>query len=270
MKSMKPYIAVLRLRLLNGMQYRAAAFAGVATQFFWGFIYVMIFQAFYAQSQTNQPISLEELVTYLWLQQSFLAFIMLWFRDNELFDLITSGNIAYEWCRPIGIYEFWYSKLLAQRLSSALLRCFPILFIACLLPQAYRMTLPPTIQTFLLFCIALILGLLVLVAISMFIYISVFITLSPMGSLLVFGVIGEFFAGMVVPVPLMPSWLQKIVYIMPFHLTADFPFRVYSGHIPNGDAIQGIVIQLLWLIVLVVLGKVAFSQVMKKVIVQGG
>ena len=270
MRTMKPYLAVLRLRLLNGMQYRAAALAGVATQFFWGFIYIMIFQAFYAQTNTNQPISLEELVTYLWLQQSFLAFIMLWFRDNELFDLITTGNIAYELCRPIGIYEYWYSKLLATRLSSALLRCFPILLIAFFLPPAYRMTLPPNIQTFILFCLALLLGLLVLVAISMFIYISVFITLSPMGSLLVFGVLGEFFAGMVIPIPLMPGWLQQIVYLLPFHLTADFPFRVYSGHIPSGEAMQGIVIQLVWLTALVFFGKIALNKVMKKVIVQGG
>ena len=104
----------------------------------------------------------------------------------------------------------------------------------------------------------------------MFIYISVFITLSPMGSLLVFGVVGEFFAGMVVPIPLMPEWLQQIVYLLPFRLTADFPFRVYSGHIPNGEAMEGIFIQLAWLLVLVFFGKIALQKAMKKVIVQGG
>ena len=270
MRIIKPYVAVLILRLLNGMQYRAAALAGVATQFFWGFIYIMIFQAFYAQTMGEQPISLEELVTYLWLQQSFLAFIMLWFRDNELFDLITTGNIAYELCRPIGIYEYWFSKLLAQRLASALLRCFPILLLAFLLPSAYRLMLPPDLKTFILFCISLLLGLFVLVSISMFIYISVFITLSPMGSLLVFGVVGEFFAGMVIPIPLLPEWLQQIVYLLPFRLTADFPFRVYSGNIPNSEAVEGIMIQLIWLVALVFLGKMALHKAMKKVIVQGG
>jgi ABC-2 type transport system permease protein len=32
------YLSVLKLRLNIGMQYRTAALAGVATQFFWGFI----------------------------------------------------------------------------------------------------------------------------------------------------------------------------------------------------------------------------------------
>jgi ABC-2 type transport system permease protein len=267
---MNVYYSVLKLRLLNGMQYRAAALAGVATQFFWGFMYIMIFEAFYSHSINNPPISFEELVTYIWLQQAFLAFIMLWFRDSELFDLITSGNIAYELCRPSGIYGFWYAKLLAQRLSSALLRCFPILIVAFFLPQPYRITFPPDLTTFLLFLSALMLGLLLLVAISMFIYISVFITMSPVGSLLMFGVIGEFFAGLVIPVPLMPSWLQNIAYMLPFRLTADFPFRVYSGHIPQDEAIWGIVQQFIWLIVLVWVGRLTLNKALQRVVVQGG
>jgi len=267
---MKVYISVLKLRLSMGMQYRAAALAGVATQFFWGFISIMVFEAFYKHAAHTPPISLKELIQYIWLQQAFLVFVMMWFRDNELFDLITSGNIAYELCRPSGLYGFWYAKLLAQRLSSAFLRCFPILIVACLLPKPYNLEPPPDITAFLLFLSALLLGLLLLVAISMFLYISVFITLSPIGSLLVFGVLSEFFAGLVIPVPLMPIWLQKIAYVLPFRWTADFPFRVYSGHIPEQEAIIGILIQLAFLTVLVLLGRAALNGVLKKVVVQGG
>jgi ABC-2 type transport system permease protein len=242
----------------------------VATQFFWGFIGIMVFEAFYEHATNTPPISLKELITYIWLQQAFLAFIMLWFRDNELFDLITSGNIAYELCRPCELYGFWYAKLLAQRLSSALLRCYPILIIAFLLPEPYNLPLPPSVTTFLLFLTALLLGLLLLVAISMYIYISVFVTLSPVGSLLMFGVLGEFFAGLIIPVPLMPLWLQKIAFVLPFRWTADFPFRVYSGHIPQSEAVSGLVIQLVYLVILVWLGKIALNSALRRVVVQGG
>jgi ABC-2 type transport system permease protein len=264
------YYSVLKLRLLNGMQYRAAALAGVATQFFWGFMYIMIFEAFYEHSSITPPISLKELITYIWLQQSLLAFIMLWFRDQELFQLITTGNIAYELCRPCDIYGFWYAKLLAQRLSSALLRCLPILVVAFLLPEPYRMTIPANLSTGLLFFISLIIGVFLLVAISMFIYISVFITMSPVGSTLMIAVLGEFFAGLIIPIPLMPEWLQNIAYMLPFRLTADFPFRVYSGHIPQQEAIIGIVSQLIWLLILVWLGRLAMNKALKRLVVQGG
>lgn len=267
---MKPYISVLRLRLLNGMQYRAAALAGVATQFFFGFMFIMIFQAFYSQASEPPPMSLEQLVAYIWLQQSFLALVTLWFRDNELFQLITTGNIAYELCRPAGIYEFWYAKLLAQRLSSAILRCFPILAVVFLLPDKYAMTLPASTESFLYFIVALVLGLLLVVTISMLIYISVFVTLSSTGSMLMFSIFGEFFSGRIIPIPLMPEWLQNVSLCMPFHLTADFIFRVYTGHISEREALIGILAQLGWLIALVLLGKWLLSRALRKVIVQGG
>ncbi|MBS4209995.1 ABC transporter permease [Bacillus sp. FJAT-50079] len=267
---MNPYVSVLKLRLSNGMQYRAAAIAGVATQFFWGFMYIMIFEAFYQHAIQSPPMSMKELITYIWLQQALFVFVMLWFRDNELFDLITSGNIAYELCRPCGIYEFWYAKLVAQRLSSAILRCFPILIVAFLLPQPYRMTLPPSFITFLLFLLSTTFALLLLVSISMFIYISVFYTMSPIGSLLMFAVVGEFFSGLTIPIPFMPSWLQQIAYMLPFRLTADFPFRVYSGHIPINEALIGISVQIVWIVVLIVVGKFAFHKALQKIVVQGG
>ncbi len=267
---MSTYFSVLKLRFKNGLQYRVAALAGIATQFFWGFMYIMIYQAFYSNAAKIQPISLSQIVVYIWLQQAFLAFIALWYRDYEIFDLITTGNIAYELCRPCKIYNFWYSKLLAQRLSSALLRCFPILILSFFLPRPYNMRLPQNFATACTFFTALMLGLLVLVAISMFIYISVFITMSPTGSLLMIGVVGEFLGGSVIPVPLMPIWLQKIVYVLPFRLASDLPFRIYSGNIPLNDAVKWIGIQLIWLFVLVALGNAALNKAMRKIEVQGG
>jgi len=267
---MKTYYSILRLRLQIGLQYRTAAWAGIATQFFFGIIQIMVFEAFYRHSAHTPPISLKELISYLWLQQAFLAFIMLWFRDNELFNLITSGNIAYELCRPAGIYGYWFARLLAQRLSSALLRCFPILLIAFCIPEPHRITLPPSGTSFVLFLAALLLGLLVLVAISMFIYISVFVTMSPAGSTLIFAVVGEFFSGIIIPIPLMPEWLQKVTGWLPFHLTADFPFRVYSGHIPPTEAAMGVLAQIIWLVLLVGTGMFALKKVLRRVVVQGG
>lgn len=269
---MRAYLSIAKLRFINGLQYRSAAYAGIATQFFFGFVHAMVFIAFYNHRDIAEPLGfpLPELISYIWLQQAFLSFIVLWFRDPEIFQLITSGNIAYELCRPCGIYGHWYAKLLATRLASAMLRCFPILIIAFLLPQPYRLNPPDGAPALLLFIIAMVAGLLLLVAISMFIYLSVFWTMSPVGSILMISVAGEFFAGLIIPVPLMPDWLQNIVYALPFRWTADFPFRVYSGHIHISDAMWGVCVQMVWLVVLVAVGRTLMSRALRYVVVQGG
>lgn len=267
---MRTYYSLFKMRLLKGLQYRVAAIAGVSTQFFWGFMYIMIYEAFYSSTSTPQPISLRELIQVVWLQQSFLVLIMLWYRDNELINLITSGNIAYELCRPIDFYNFWYAKLIAQRLSGALLRCFPIIIVASLLPYPYNFSLPPSFISFVLFLITLTLGLILVVAISMLIYISIFYTMSGTGSLLIFGVFGEFLSGLVIPIPLMPEGLKKVVYMLPFRYTSDLPFRIYAGNIGVHEALIGILIQFFWIFILICLGKLWMKKALRRVVIQGG
>lgn len=267
---MKQYITFFRMSLMKGLQYRIAAIAGMSTQLFFGLMFIMIFEAFYKGSTQAQGISLHELVQVVWLQQSFLLFIMLWYRDAELYNMISSGNIAYELCRPTNLYNYWYARLIGQRLSGALLRFLPILIIASFLPAPYNLSLPPSIFTFILFVITLFLGLILMIAISMFIYISVFYTLSPTGSLLLFAVFGEFFAGLTIPIPLMPKALQIITYALPFRYTSDLPFRIYAGNIGTQEALISIGVQLVWIALSVSVGKLWLKNALKRVVIQGG
>lgn len=267
---MNAYLSVWRLRFVTGLQYRAAAWAGIATQCSFGFIFIMVYAAFYRNSAVKPPMSLDEVVSYIWLQQAFFGLIALWFRDHDLFRLIVSGNIAYELCRPCGLHSFWFAKLTGTRLSRTVLRCVPLLIIAVVLPQPYRLIPPPSATSLVLFVTSLAIGMLLVVALSMLIHISVFWTLSPAGSVLLFGITGEFLAGMVVPVPMMPLWLQRMVEWLPFRWTVDFPFRVYSGHIPPGEAATGILVQLIWLALLVAAGHWCMRRAMRRVVVQGG
>jgi len=135
-------LALLKMRFLTGLQYRAAAAAGVLTQFFFGLVFIMVYVAFYRHAGPAQPMTLEEVAAYIWLQQIFFTFIMLWHSDYELFDLITGGGIAYELCRPWRLYTVWYVKLLAARLSACALRCLPIAAVVLFLPEPYGLSLP--------------------------------------------------------------------------------------------------------------------------------
>ena len=73
------------------LQYRAAAFGGVATQFAWGFMEIMIFAAFYRADENAFPMSLASTASYLWLQQAFLALFATWMTEQEIFDAIVNG-----------------------------------------------------------------------------------------------------------------------------------------------------------------------------------
>lgn len=133
---MKKYLSFFKIRFINSLQYRAAAFGGIFTQFAWGFMEILLYSAFYNADPAAFPMEFSQLASYVWLKEAFLAMFATYYFDNEIFDAIMSGNIAYELARPVNLYDLWFVKNLALRYSRAVLRCIPILFVAVLLPYS--------------------------------------------------------------------------------------------------------------------------------------
>ena len=105
---MKKYWSFFRLRFSMGLQYRTAAIAGMVTQFFWGGMNILVYRAFYESDAAAFPMTLEATCSYIWLQQAFLVLFAAWLIEHEIFDNIMNGNVAYELCRPISIYNMWF------------------------------------------------------------------------------------------------------------------------------------------------------------------
>ena len=267
---MKGYISVFRLRVLSGLQYRTAAGAGILTNFFWGAISIMVLEAFYASSGLAQPISLEETAAYIWLRQSLLMLVVLWLRDGEIAQSIVTGQVSYELTRPYTLYSYWFAKSLAYRLAAGALRFWPILLAARLLPAPYRLQLPPDTMTAVLFLWSMTLSMLITVALTMIMYATIFTTMTPAGSVALFAGISDFLAGGIVPLPLMPAWVQALAYRLPFYTTQDVPFRIYSGHLPYPLALESIMAQVMWLGATLVLGQFLLTRALGRISVQGG
>jgi len=256
-----PYAALFRMRFIRGLSYRASAIVGVATQFFFGLVFIMVFQAFARSGGSS--LAPAQIASYVWLQQAFLALIMVWYRDRELLSTIAAGDAAYELCRPVDAYFFWYSRLLGGRLAGAALRCLPILAVAALLPDPYRLCPPPSVAAGLCFVACMALGLLLIVAITIFAYILTVVTLSPSAPFIFITPVYEFAAGMIIPLPFMPEALQQFLRVLPFRLCVDLPLRMYSGSIAAADAPGFLALQALWVAILLPLGRLTLNRAIR-------
>ena len=70
---MRPYLAILAARFRTLLQYRAAAAGGVFTQSFFGLMRIMILEAFYRSTAQTQPLSMAQMIGYVWLGQATFA-----------------------------------------------------------------------------------------------------------------------------------------------------------------------------------------------------
>src|SRR5699024_5496769 len=93
---MRKYLAFFRLRFSMGLQYRAAAVAGIVTQFFWGAMELLAFRAFYQADPGAFPMSLQATASYVWMQPAFLALFAAWMFATEIFQCLRDGSVAYE------------------------------------------------------------------------------------------------------------------------------------------------------------------------------
>lgn len=267
---MKKYLSFFRIKFIGGLQYRAAALAGIVTQFAWGFMSILMYKAFYESNPGSFPMEFSQLTTYIWLQQALLAMFMPWLFESDIFNSVTSGNVAYELCRPCDTYNMWFARNAALRLSNTALRCLPIILVAVFLPDPFRLTLPAGWLNAVLFLVSIILGFLVQVSITMIIYVSVFYTLSASGIKMISVTVTEFLSGAVIPIPFFPEAVQKVFNALPFASIQNTPFLIYVGYTGGAEAAVSIAIQAAWLVVIFAVGRLMINHAMKRIVVQGG
>ncbi len=263
---MSPYLAMLGARMRALMQYRAAAAAGLATQLFWGFIRVMIFTAFYRSSSAPQPISLRDMVTYLWLTQAMFA-LALTNADSDVREMIRSGTVAYELVRPVDLYGLWYSRSLAARIAPTLLRAVPLFVFAALF---LGLRMPPSFASFFAWALATVFAVLLAAAISTLVTISLLYTISGEGITRLTPILVYSLSGILIPLPFLPSWMQPLLAFLPFRGIADTPYRLYLGQIPATHAVPVLAQQLVWIVTLMVLGRIVLTRASHRLVVQGG
>jgi ABC-2 type transport system permease protein len=267
---MRAYVSILRLRFMLLIQYRVAAIAGICTQFLFGFVRVMIIAAFYASTTATAPMSYGQSVTYIWISQALLGMLP-WNGDAEIQEMISSGNVAYELCRPLDLYNHWFCRAFALRTAPTLLRAIPLFVVTLFfLPQKYSMQPPNSFASFAAWILVTFGALMLSCSITNLLNISMLWTVSGDGIKRLLPSVVMIFSGMIVPLPLFPNWMQQILRLLPFSGLVDTPMRFYLGHIKPSSIVPFFFHQITWTCILILYGKWLISRGLKRVEVQGG
>lgn len=265
---MNSCIGFLKMSFKGELQYRGKAISGVATQFFWGLMYVYLYTAFMT-GNIIEGFSIPQMATYVWLGQSFYSLRYISLPKNSAKE-IENGNVCYKFVRPIALYNQWYFESLGEKIASTLLRFSPIIIVTIFLPKNVGFSLPANFGAFMVFLLLLGVSAGISIAFSMFAVVLSFKTMAPKASRVFVHVTCGVFGGMIVPVPLMPKSIQNVLNYLPFRFLSDTPFRVYIGNIGVVDGLISFAIGLTWLMLLILLGKLLLKFSLKKVVIQGG
>jgi ABC-2 type transport system permease protein len=267
---MTAYTSLLRMRFLMLLQYRTAAVAGMCTQVFFGLVRVMIFDGFFRSSSLAQPMSFPHTITYIWMGQAMLG-ILPWNADREVRDLIRTGNVSYELCRPVNLNGLWLSRCIALRTAPTVMRAGPVILVASLLvPPEYRLMPPSSAAAALAWALSTAGAVVLSAAITNLFNVVLLWTVSGEGIARLVPPFVTVLSGSLMPLSFFPDWMQPLLRWLPFSGVIDVPFRFYLGHLGTGDLAWTLAHQLGWALGLALLAQWLISRGLKRIVVQGG
>jgi len=77
-------------------------------------------------------------------------------------------------------------------------------------------------------------------------------------------------SGRLVPLPLMPDWVQEISRFLPFQWAFYFPIESLVGDLSNQELAQGLFVQLFWILVGLAIFRVAWRSAIRRYSAVGG
>lgn len=273
----RPYVAAFASRFLQMLQYRTAALAGFATQCWWGGIKVMVFAAFYggtAIAGAGSPMSLEQAITYTWLAQGLLV-LLPWLGDPEVAQAVRTGAVAYDRLRPVDAYALWFARSagwIAARLLPrvALMAAFAAVALPLAGLGAWAWQPPTGVAAGVAFLVSVVLALLLSTAMVMLLNVAMTAALNERGINAVATPVVIVFSGNVLPLALLPDAWQGALLVQPLAGLMDIPARLYFGQLAGWNALGGLALQCVWIVVCVTAGRFAMQRTMRSLQVQGG
>lgn len=229
-------------------------------------IMVAFWTAVYENQETLSGLALADTLNYIILAQIFIPLVHSTSTIYFFGDLMRQGQMGVELLRPIDFQAATYVRNIASVLVE-LVTQLPLTVVAWLL---FQFQLPTDPLIWLAFLLSLILGNAVLFFFDWILGCMAFYSTEVWGlSVMRFG-IATFFSGSLVPLAMMPLWLQNTAVILPFAHALYVPVSLLSGLTPLADMPRIWAIQLVYLLGLGLLSRWIFKVSVRRVTVQGG
>lgn len=264
--------SLLRMHLLDGIQYRFAAWAGAATSIFWCLIEITVYRVFFLHADgggADLRMTLAQTVSYWWIGQ-WLFLMQPMNIEAGILAKIESGDIGIELCRPFPLYTNWLFRNLSSRLTPLVWRGSVVAIAGLLMPAAYRLAAPASIAGFALFLLSACSACILCTAYANLICaVRLSITWGN-GPTYILMLVGGVLSGAYLPLQLWPEALQRFLLWQPFAGYLDVPARLYVGTLAPAQAAGPLALQVFWSVVFIALGRYLMARRLQSIIVQGG
>ena len=268
MKTLHRYWGLMNINLQKAMTYRFSLFTSFLADVVKTAVMLAVWIAVYQQRSTIAGFDYSMMITYLLVSQ---ALNNIYGFHNAAERLITGkiakGTIGFDLLKPVRFTTARLAENMGQTVLQVIFAVIMLLGFKAFMPE---LSLPASGGHAALFVFSACVGFFIMFSVSLMSGLLAFWTMSSWGLRNAKDAIVNFFSGALVPIALLPGWLQGFVNVLPFKNIIYVPTMIYMGQYSLQEAAMNIGLQLFWAVALWLLNKALFGLALRKVSINGG
>jgi ABC-2 type transport system permease protein len=255
-----------KLSFQRQLNYRAAALAGLATNFFFGLLRAAVLLAFLGASDQAFGFDRQALVTYTGLTQAVIAYLH-FFNWPDLMDTVYTGRVAGDLLKPMSFFGQWLARDAGRALAQAFMRGVSLMAIYSLI---FDITYPASKTQWSAVLLALVFAWLVSFSWRFLVSLTAFWSPNAQGYLRFFFGLSWILSGFAFPLRLFPDWFQQLAHLTPFPALINTPVELFLGQLPATEWLSALANQAIWCTILVLAGHLVLRAGVRRLVIQGG
>ena len=260
------YVSLARTTLQQAIAYRITTFFNVGLTFIWVIILYYLWRAAYAGRASIAGLSWDQMRTYVVIAYGINALVG-WRTGTAMMATIRTGDVVFEMVRPLNYCTTQLARALGFTVVEGGISMVFTLVIGLLF---LHIQAPASVGSALLFVLALIIGFLTKVLVVFLVSLLTFWTLNGMGLMWSQQAIMQILSGTIVPLALMPGWLQVVAKVLPLRGIVSTPLEFYLGTASGWAGLGLLGLQAAWLVALWLISNLAWKRAFRIVEIQGG
>jgi ABC-2 type transport system permease protein len=270
--AVRKYVNIFRVSLIERMAYRGDFLLGSVLRFLPLLTTILVWQAAYAGSNQTRfgGFTREEMIAYLLLVHISRMFSSMPGLATGIAWDIREGTIKKYLVQPLDLIGYLLAYRASHKVAYIVTSFIPyaVLFAVC---SGYFAAVDlPDLARAAGYVAALLLGFVVGFFFETCIGMIGFWFLEVTSFLYVVNTVNFFVSGQMFPLDLLPPFWRTVFAFLPFKYLAYFPAAVFLGKVQGKDLALGLLVELAWAVVLMLLARLLYARGLRRYSAYGG
>jgi len=264
---LRKYLTVFKLSWENALEYRFNFLMGAVRSFILLLTLYFLWTTVFAAQNNLFGFTRNQIVTYVLGSTFLFSFVFVHSMDDVAGNIYT-GELSGFLLKPVNYFGYWFVRRVASRLMYLLITLGELMVFTVLIkPHLFVQTQP---ENLVLGLIALCLTIILFTFLDFVAGLTAFWTQQAYGPRFASKMLMEFTSGRFFPLNILPAVLFRAVNFLPFSFLVFFPLNVYLGRLSVLEIHQGLLTQIIWIVVFAVLLKVIWMRGLRRYEAVGG